>query len=418
MSGFVHGMAGPVRRVASVGLGELNHHGETVGRHLGPVGRAAGFYVGSWQRWLAPPEDQTSTVVPFPSPALGFGALLDESLLSMGRVFRRPPEPEEFVRIRSEVNDAIDLFSRRGWLDDPSGYFPEPSPAEPVIRQTRLLGGLRFERFRFESGYEPDHEEPGRTRWLARETNRTGHAWVLRHDAPRPWLVGLHGAGMGFPRADLFAFRAAWLHHGLGLNLAFPVMPLHGPRRLGVAPSPGFPSEDPLDTIHGVAQAVWDTRRLLGWIREHEHNVVGIAGLSLGAYTAALTAGTETDLSCVIVGVPTIDFAELFERHAPERFRHMPEFSELVGQARCVNRVISPLALPPQVPHDRRFIFAGIADRLVHPRRQVATLWEHWQQPAIHWFDGSHVGFLWSGAVRDFIHHALTNSGLVPDEVA
>lgn len=66
------------------------------------------------------------------------------------------------------MTEAVDLFNRRGWLDDPAEYFPHPPPAAPlVIQHTRLLGGLRFERFRFESGYDPDPDESGQARWLA-----------------------------------------------------------------------------------------------------------------------------------------------------------------------------------------------------------------------------------------------------------
>ncbi|HXX89425.1 MAG TPA: alpha/beta hydrolase [Acidimicrobiales bacterium] len=411
-------LAGLVRGAARAGLRSLGDHGGFVAARLGPVGRAAGFYVNAWERWLTPVRERTGGPVPFPSPALALGALADESLLSAARLVRRPLAPEQYGRIRAEVAEAIELFGRQGWLDDPSAYFPPPPPAEPRIRRTRLLLGLGFERFEFDSDYDPHPGEPGRARWLAHGPNRTAHAWVLRHRTPRPWLVGFHGAGMGYPRADLFAFQAAWLHHVLGLNLAFPTMPLHGPRRSGKLPSVGFPNDDLLDTVHGVAQAVWDTRRLVGWIRLHDHDEVGLFGLSLGGYTAAVVAGTERDLSCVIAGVPAADFAELFERHAPPAFRRLPEFAELTDGARVVHRVVSPLALPPQVALDRRFIFAGLADRLVHPNRQVRALWEHWQEPSIHWFEGSHIGFLWSGAVRDFVHRALAVSGMVHSDAA
>ena len=404
--------------MARAAVQSVSRHGEVVARRLGPIGRAAGFYVYAWQQWLARPEEQPPAPTLFPSPMLALGALADESLLSIGRALRRPMAPEEYLRVRAEVADALDLYSRRGWLEDPVSYFSDPPPAEPRMHRTRLIGGLGFERFRFDSGYEPDPEEAGRARWLARDANRTAYAWVLRHRDPRPWLIGLHGAGMGFPRADLFAFQAAWLHHVLGLNLAFPVMPLHGPRRRGNVPMPGFPTEDLLDTVHGVAQAVWDTRRLVGWIRSNHHAAVGVVGLSLGGYMAAVIAGMDSELSCVIAGVPVSNFAELLERHAPPVFRQLPEFATLVQQAHLVHRVISPLALPPRVPHDRRFIFAGLADRLVHPHRQVRTLWEHWQQPTIYWFEGSHVGFLWSKAVQSFIHRALASSGLVVSESA
>jgi hypothetical protein len=326
---------------------------------------------------------------------------------------RRPLPPEEYERIQSEVAAAIDLYRRRGWLEDPTSFFASPPPAVPQIERTSLLGGLSFERFQFESGYDPDPDDPGRQRWLSHVPNQMAHAWVLRHRDPRPWLVGVHGAGMGFPRADLFAFQAAWLHHALGLNLAFPVMPLHGPRRRGKLLEVGFPSDDLLDTVHGVAQAVWDTRRLVAWIRSNEHSDVGIFGLSLGGFAAAVTASTEPDLACVIIGVPAVDFAELFDRHAPPAVRQLPTFPELVTKARLVQRVVSPLALVPRVPHDRRFIFAGLADRLIHPHRQARALWDHWQRPPIYWFEGSHVGFLWSGGVRTFVHQSLSSSGML-----
>lgn len=50
-----------------------------------------------------------------------------------------------------------------------------------------------------------------------------------------------------------------------------------------------------------------------------------------------------------------------------------------------------------------RFIYAGIADRLVHPREQVARLWEHWGKPEIVWCQGGHTGFFQSRPVQRFI---------------
>ncbi len=383
---------------------------------LGPMGRAAGYYARAWQQWLTRSDREPEMPVPFPSPTLALGAMLDETLLSMSRVLRKPLPREEWDRIHREVADAVELYERRGWIDRPLSYFPSPPAAQPsVARESVLgrLGGFSFEHFRFASDYEPDLEEPGRDRWLENAANRTAHAWVLRHPEPRPWLICVHGAGMGYPLPDLFSFQAAWLHRGLGMNLALPVMPLHGPRRGNLPFGPAFPSDDVLDTIHAVAQAVWDIRRLVAWIRSEGSDVVGVAGLSLGGYTTALLAGVEAGLACAIAGVPAVDFAELFERHAPSQLRDQPEFLRITEGARVALQVISPLSLTPQIPHERRFIFAGLADRLVHPHAQVRALWTHWQKPSIRWFEGSHVGFLWSGAVRGFVHEALTLSGLV-----
>ena len=46
--------------------------------------------------------------------------------------------------------------------------------------------------------------------------------------------------------------------------------------------------------------------------------------------------------------------------------------------ARPIGRMVSPLALEPRIPPQGRFIYAGVADRIVHPRQQVMQLWKHW----------------------------------------
>ncbi len=370
-----------------------------------------GFAAFVGQAWLAGPAREVP--VPRSNLALAAQAALDEIVLGLAKLGRRPQPPEVFARIEDEVAGALALYEREAWLDDPGSFFAPPPPLTAPRLVPARLGSLTYERCTFTSGYEPHPEDPARERWLGYEANRTAHAWVLRHEEPRPWLVCLHGAGMGQPFADLRGFRAARLHRELGLNLAFPVMPLHGPRRDGFPFGVGFPSDELLDTVHGVAQAVWDTRRLISWIRSQGDVAVGLKGLSLGGYTTAVLAGVEDDLACVIAGIPAVDFAALFERHAPARFRRLPRYAALSEMARQVHRVVSPLALPARVPYERRYIYAGVADRLVDPREQVRALWTHWERPRIAWFAGSHVGFFWSQRVRTFVEDALAESGLV-----
>jgi hypothetical protein len=80
--------------------------------------------------------------------------------------------------------------------------------------------------------------------------------------------------------------------------------------------------------------------------------------------------------------------------------------------------VVSPLSLTPRVPPEGRFIYAGLADRLVHPRHQVVRLWEHWGRPEISWYPGGHTGFFRSQPVQLFVEEALVQSGLVETPVA
>jgi len=142
-----------------------------------------------------------------------------------------------------------------------------------------------------------------------------------------------------------------------------------------------------------MAQAMWDLRRILSWIRLQGATPVGAYGLSLGGYTVALLATLEANLDCVIAGIAPSDFVELGRAHshpliaALARYGAPPE-----DQARSVLRVISPLAAPPRVPWPNRYIFGGLADRMV-PRRQVRALWVEWRRQGLAGYNGSHLSF-------------------------
>jgi hypothetical protein len=75
---------------------------------------------------------------------------------------------------------------------------------------------------------------------------------------------------------------------------------------------------------------------------------------------------------------------------------------------------VSPLHLPPAVPHERRYIFAATADRLVDPE-QPLRLWEHWGRPAMHWYHGSHLSVRQEAELLPFVEDALRRHGLIVD---
>jgi hypothetical protein len=218
---------------------------------------------------------------------------------------------------------------------------------------------------------------------------------------------------MGRPLVDLYAMEAERFHHRLGLNVLMPVLPLHGPRRVGRISGDGFLSGDVLDTVHAEAQAMWDLRRLLSFARAQGARQVGVIGLSLGGYNAALLACLDAELACVIPGIPAADFTRLFFRHGPPlQLRDAARSGIDEHRMREVMSVISPLSLEPVVPHARRYLFGAVADRLV-PADQVRDLWRHWGEPKIEWYQGAHVTFRAHPRVRAFIDEALRESGLI-----
>jgi hypothetical protein len=217
---------------------------------------------------------------------------------------------------------------------------------------------------------------------------------------------------MGRPWLDLGAFEARRLHRELGLNLLLPVLPLHGPRRIGWRSGAEFVGSFYLNTVHAEAQAMWDLRRLLGWLRGTGAPRIGVYGLSLGGYTAALLASLDRDLACAIAGIPGADFARVERRFAtPMLLREAEAIGLDWDDIESVLRPISPLALAPRVARERRYLFAGIADRLVPPD-QVRDLWEHWERPRIVWYAGAHLSFAREPEVRALVDGALRESGL------
>ena len=345
---------------------------------------------------------------------LGAEVAIDEALLASMFLTAKLPRAGDHARIPRELSEARARFEAEGWLEKPAGYHTTPPPLEaPLISRARTRG-IDYEHLRFESGYQPHAGEPGRERWLARVANRTAHAWVLRHPGPpRPWLVCIHGYQMGWPLIDLLAFQPEIFHRRLGLNLLVPTLPLHGLRKSGRRSGDGFLSGDPLDTVHAEAQAMWDLRRLLGWLRDDQAaTAIGVMGFSLGGYTTALLASLDDGLACAIAGIPVTDFARTYYRHLPPLHVSRAEHYGLAEPALCdVLSVISPLALEPRIPRERRWIFAGVADRLV-PADQVHDLWKHWEQPRIAWYPGSHLTFRLHPNVPKLVLTALVESGL------
>jgi len=353
---------------------------------------------------LALRETEPVPGVPEAAPALGLSAetAADDALLALFDLALPYSSRSEAERHVAELVEAEERFTARGWLEKPESFHATPTPFAAVASVKRRSLGVDFEHLSCESGYAPHPEEPGRERWLGYAPTRSAHAWLLRHADPgRPWLICIHGYRMGRPWMDLPAFRAERLRARLGLNVLLPILPLHGPRRIGRLSGDGFFGADVLDMVHAEAQAMWDLRRWLGWIRAQGGTRIGVYGLSLGGYNAALLAGLEGELACVVAGIPATDLTALIWAHGPAHLLQRDEYLGLHRErAERVLRVVSPLALAPRVPRERRFVFAGNADQLV-PASHVAALVRHWEEPATTWFTGAHLGFgIHAGAAR------------------
>jgi hypothetical protein len=347
-----------------------------------------------------------------PSLRLLVESAMDQSFGVMISLVTGLPQPEVIRAARREAMEMREFLESSGWLADPLDYhLTPPAPKEWTLEDARGWQGmsrLPYRQLTCASEYDPHPEQPGRDRWLAHATNGRLHAYVLEHEGgPRPWLVCVHGFGMGAPAVNFAGFDARRLHQELGLNLIFPCLPLHGPRGAKAMSGGELLQPDYLGVLHTFTQAVWDIRRSIAWVRERGGERVGLYGLSLGGYTSALVAGLERDLSCIIAGIPAVDFPSLARANEPWLFRrYSDEFAIDWEVIRSITHVVSPLAFAPLLPVERRFIFAGVADR-VAPPLQARALWRHWERPRIHWFSGGHVFGAMHPTARAFVAESL-----------
>jgi len=349
------------------------------------------------------------------TPRVRRDVLVDAAMYRL--VTSRAVRPDDAVlqRVQGEVRDAHALFERQGWLEAPATYHQDPPVPTGVREQPRRSGNLRYTAVTWLDEYAPRAEEPGADRFVDYRQNRVVRAMLLEHRTEdRPWLVCLHGFGMGRPGLDLRAFRALHLHRDLGLNVAFVTLPFHGRRNPGPILSPPMPSVDVLDTVHGLTQAAWDARQLLLLLRARTRQPIGLMGLSLGGLVSAIVASID-EPHAVLLLVPAVDLPTLMlDASTATGGMGVPVDADVVAQAQAVFAPVSPLQLTPLVPRERRFIVAGTLDRFARPTTQAVALWRHWDQPALHWYHGGHVSLFWARGLQAAIDAQLRAVGLVP----
>jgi dienelactone hydrolase len=166
-----------------------------------------------------------------------------------------------------------------------------------------------------------------------------------------------------------------------------------------------------LDLLHAQTQALWDLRRALAWLRDREVNPrVGIYGVSLGGYNAALLATWEAELDFVLAGIPLADVAGVLWRHLPQAHaRFYAQHGLTEERYRAMLSLVSPLSRPALPARERLHLFAATADRIVPPD-QPLLLAKHWQAP-VRWYQGSHLSIRHERATRQALNDAIQAAG-------
>ena len=351
---------------------------------------AAVIAIGAWMSLaLEPPPEP---VAPGVSPGLLAAAACDEAGRVAAEVTARLFGRWSMVDASGVLGSAVARYRERGWIEEPWRAHPEPPPLDAPSVDMRHVRGLgACEHVRFESGYEP-YDPEVRDWYLDLEPNRSAHAFVWRHSgSPRPTVICLHGYLMGQVAFDARAFDVRRLHQELGLDVAMAILPLHGPRSIGRWSGAGLFDGHPLVMNAMLGHAIWDVRRLCDWLRATGVPALGLYGMSLGGYLAALLASLEDDIACVVPTLPVSCFGSLIWRDFDDRERRAHAAAgideALLEDLFAPN---APLRMQARVPMRGRLVVAAAADR-VCPPSQALALWEHWGRPDIWWSPCSHL---------------------------
>jgi len=311
--------------------------------------------------------------------------LLDELVLTGFSLLSGSPEA---MRPLTGCAAAAEELSALG-ID---GAHADPKPLRATSVRRRRLANLAYERMTFE--HDPALPTTLEADGLGGPARAVVH--LCRHrDGPRPWLIWIHGAGQGGSE-DLLLSRIGRIHHSLGFNVAMPVQPGHGCRR---REWPAYPDVDPLGNVAGMMRAVSEIRALVRWAQPQATAVV-VAGISMGSPVAALISHLERTVDAVALYTPILGLNAMIARHlgrwGPSRdgFRELLESPEVAK----LTSVIDPLGTNPAPLPYRRLIVGAWHDRMAM-REPAISLQECWNGQ-LHWYDGSHVGHIFSRRVQ------------------
>lgn len=339
-------------------------------------------------------------------------ALLDELVMVYFETLSEPMPADEFLRVEREVDELIELWDSVGVRRDPASLHEPPTPPDDARIENATFAGLDGETMTFTSGWEPHPLAPGRTAWLAQEYNHKVPVNLLRHgDGPRPWLVLVHGADMG-RSFDARILRAKYFHETLGVDVAMPVLPTHGPRGHMPATRAAFPTDDHVANVHGLTQALADVRRTIAWIRTQDPTAIGVYGFSLGGCVGSLLACTETELDAVVMGCPAADLVDLIRINSPGPIREQPRMHRLLARAEQAAAPVTAFQLEPTLPVDRLALISAHADRLADPVFQVGRLWHHLGRPELRAVDSGHVSYFMRRRWVDLVAELLVARGV------
>ena len=211
----------------------------------------------------------------------------------------------------------------------------------------------------------------------------------------QPTVVLLHGWNGELQFATHFPYWARKLRQ-VGVNAAMIELPYHGRRR---PRDPGavtnFISGDVLRVLEATRQSLADVRALVAWLAGQGCPLVGVWGVSLGAWLSGLLACVEPRLQFAVLLAPVADLERAVRELAfCEPIRHSLRSTPLSVSA------FNLTAHQPKLPADRILILKSEHD-LLAPAHTLEELWAAWGRPEMWRLPHGHISVLLDLRVLD-----------------
>lgn len=299
-----------------------------------------------------------------------------EKLIELGYSVRTSRAPNPF----RPPDPAWDQWA----ASRPEDFYAVPDqPPDLQFRPLAEGGGERLARFYFPSPYISPHPE-----------NNTVHGLADLHLAgqARAAVIFLHGHMM--TRATLFPLLLfARTSIRAGVDFYYMNLPYHMLRTPAGAYSGQYSLNSDIEqTAMAFRQGVMDVRSLMTWIEHTQRLPVILAGISLGAYTACMTAVADSRPRAVvsILGGASLARIPWDGYQGGKTRRQLLHGGVNLAQLEHWWAVLSPGNWQPAVDRRRIILMGGMHDEIVTPSN-VRRLWVAWDRPEIRWYPCGHV---------------------------
>jgi pimeloyl-ACP methyl ester carboxylesterase len=208
-------------------------------------------------------------------------------------------------------------------------------------------------------------------------------------------VIAIHGFGADLYHVNEVFFAIPWLYR-LGFDVMLFTLPFHGRRQTRFSPfsGHGFFAGGPSRINEAFGQAIYDLRIVIDHLLGAQGVPrLGVTGVSLGGYTAALLAAVDSRIAFSIPNVPIVSIPDLlleWRPLGPLVSTALAAYGHDLTDARHFLAVSSPLTYRPVLSRDRLMVIGGVGDRLAPPKH-ARLLWEHWDRCRLHWFPGNHI---------------------------